>query len=140
MTNRTKSNLLTALDCEVIGAAKYDRFAARARIDEEWQLAKTFQLAAEECRADQLAASAGLEAVTEISFENLRTSIETEMNHIRMYTRFVREAEDEGDLCLAATFENVVQKKGERVERFQKAMESMGMHNKFEVVGIFAQR
>lgn len=134
MSPRTKSNLLTALDCDALNAAKYARFAARARKDDDWPLAQVFQDAAESARTEHFARQACLEALICNSPENLRDSIEAERSQIRLYEQFAREAEIDGDVCAASAFEQIVSDKRERLARFQQLLGNTGLLCDFQVV------
>ena len=43
MKPETQPNLTIAMQSEALAHANYSRFAARARMDGEWELARTFQ-------------------------------------------------------------------------------------------------
>lgn len=135
MSPRTKKNLITAMECDAVDAAKYSRFAARARMDDEWELANALQETADCDRTEHFAKEAELEGLVVTSPDNLRNAIEAEMKEVNMYAQFAREAAEDGDLGVAAAFEKISRDKAERCTRFNAVLENMGVHRNFQTVG-----
>ena len=134
MSPRTKKNLNSAMEAAALAFAKYTRFAARARMDEDWDLARELQQTAETERLEHFASEADLEGLIESSPNNLRNTIATEKKEIEMYKQFARDAQQDGDLSAAAVFERVVRDKVRRCARFQHITENMGLHSDVELV------
>lgn len=129
MSPRTKRNLNVALERDAVDAATYSRFAARARSEDEWNLAQAFQETADRDRADHFAKEAELERLIASSPDNLRNAIEVERKETKMYSEFAREAKEDGDLGVASVFENISRYKAERCASFERILEAMGVHS-----------
>ena len=135
MSPRTKKNLMTAMKCDAFDAAKYSRFAAHARMCDDWELAQMFQETADSDRTDHFAKEAELEGLVAASPENLRNAIDTEMREIAILYQFASEATEDGDLEAAAAFEKISHHKAARCARFNVLLEKMGVHSNVESVG-----
>jgi len=134
MNTRTKNNLKTAMECDALDAATYCMFAARARMDEDWELARLFQQTADEDRTEYFCKEAELEGLIANSAENLRNTIDAEMKEVKMFTQFARQATEDGDLGIASVFERISRDKAEQCSRFEAILSEMGVHSNFETV------
>jgi rubrerythrin len=72
MTPRSKTNLIAAMKCDALDAAKYRRFAARARMEADWELADAFQDTAERDRTEHFCKEAELAGVISNSARSAR--------------------------------------------------------------------
>lgn len=107
MNQRTRQNLITAMKAEAFAQAKYARFAARARMEEEWEAARVFQRAADSDRTEHFAREAELAGLGAATEDNLRTAINEQTEQAAMYRRFTDEATVDGDSSAAAMFAHV---------------------------------
>jgi rubrerythrin len=107
MSPRTKRNLNTAMQIEAFTHAKYLRFAARARMNENWDLARLFQAAADADRIDHFAKEADVAGLIANDSENLRDAVEDKRAEVAMYKQFAKEATADGDFTVADLFERV---------------------------------
>jgi rubrerythrin len=107
MNPRTKRNLNTALQSEAFTHAKYLRFAARARTNENWDLAQLFQTTADTDRTESFAKEAELAGLVANDSENLRCAMEEKQAEAAMYRQFAKEATADGDLVAATLFERM---------------------------------
>ena len=128
MKLRTKRNLVAAMQCGALDAAKYHRFAACARMDGEWELAKAFQDAADSDHTQHFSKEAELEGVIGHSPDNLRKAISAEMKELNMFLEFARDAMEDGDSNAAALFDGASLDKAESCHRFQAILEQMDLH------------
>ena len=129
MSPRTKQNLMAAMQCDALDAVKFARFAARARMDDDWELAKAFQETADSDRTVHFSKEAELEGLIANSPDNLRNSIDEETKEIERFTEFARQATEDGDLGVASAFEQISLDKGERCARFEALLAEMGVHS-----------
>ena len=90
MSPRTKNNLNTAMEAAALAFAKYSRFAARARSDQDWELAREFQQTADSERCEHFASEAELEGLVDQSTDNLRNTIAAETKQIELCKQFAR--------------------------------------------------
>ncbi len=134
MSPRTKKNLTTATECDALDAAKYGRFAARARMDDDWELAKAFQATADSDRTEHFAKEAEMEGLVVSSPENLRNAIDAETREVEMFTQFARQATEDGDLGVASVFEQISRDKAKRRARFEAVLADMGLHSNPQTV------
>lgn len=135
MSPRTKNNLNTAMEAAALAFAKYSRFAARARTEQDWELAREFQQTADSERCEHFASETDLEGFVHESADNLRDTIAAETKQIEFCKRFAREAREDGDLAVASTFERVSRDKDRRCERFQHILERIGVNSDGQLVG-----
>jgi rubrerythrin len=129
MKLRTKTNLTTAMQCGSLDAAKYQGFAACARMDGDWELAKAFQDATDIDRTQHFSREAELEGLIADSPDNLRNTIDSEAKEAHMFAEFAREAMEDGDLNAAALFNRISRDKTESCSRFQAILAEMGLHS-----------
>jgi rubrerythrin len=122
MKLRTKRNLITAMQCGALDAAKYHRFAACARMDGDRELTKAYQDAADSDRKQHFSKEAELEGVIGHSPDNLRDAISAEMKEMNMFVEFAREAMEDGDCNAAALFDRARRDKAESCRRFQMVL------------------
>lgn len=134
MSPRTKQNLMAAMQCDALDAAKYARFAARARMDDDWELAKAFQETADTDRTEHFSKEAQLEGLIAGSPQNLRNAIDAEANEIEKFVKFARQATEDGDLGIASVFEQISRDKTERRARFEAVLADMGLHSNRQTV------
>jgi rubrerythrin len=107
MSARTKQNLNTAMQGEAFNHAKCLRFAAHARMNENWNVAQLFQTTADTDRREHFAEEADLAGCEASDTENLRSAIEGKRADAAMYGQFAREATADGDFVAAALFEKM---------------------------------
>ena len=107
MTRRTKQNLDTAMQSEAFTHALYLRFAAHARMHENWELARLFQTMADTDRTKHFAEGANLAGLIANDAENLRYALEGKKAQAAMCGRFATQARADGDLTAAACFERL---------------------------------
>jgi rubrerythrin len=117
------------MECGALDAAKYQRFAACARMDGDWDLAKAFQDAADSDRTQHFSREAELEGVVGHNPDNLRNAIDAEKKEVDMFVQFAQEAIEDGDSNAAALFNRVSRDKTESCRRFQGMLEKMGFHS-----------
>jgi rubrerythrin len=117
MNQRTRQNLITAMKTEAFAQAKYARFAARARMEEEWDAARIFQRAADSDRTEHFAREAEIADLCASTEENLKTAIDEQSKQAVMYKRFADEAAEDGESSAAAIFAHVqLYTEGDRAE------------------------
>lgn len=129
MNPRTRQNLITAIHCDAVDAAKYSRFAARARMDDNWGLAKLFQESADIDRAEHFTREAELEHMISSSPDNLRAAVDTERTEIEKFDDFAEQATADGDLEAASVFRKIGRDKAQRLASFETALEELGVHS-----------
>ncbi len=129
MNPRTKNNLKAAMECDALDAAKYSRFAARARMDDDWELAEVFQEAADDDRTEQFGKEAELDGLISSSPDNLRNAIDAQRQEVGRFVQFAREAKQDGDLAAAALFEKISHDKAGRLARFEAVLAELGVHS-----------
>jgi rubrerythrin len=129
MNLRTKKNLTGAMECAAIDAAKYNRFAARARMENEWDLAKLFQEMADSDRLDSFAKEAKMAGLIASSADNLRDAMEIDRKEVTMFNCFAREAREDGDVEIASLFETIERNRVKRYARLEAALGTMGIHS-----------
>lgn len=134
MSPRTKQNLVAAMQCDALNAAKFGRFAARARVDDDWELAKAFQETADSERTEHFSKEADVEGLVASSADNLRNTIDAETKEIQMVTDFARQATEDGDLAIALVFDQISRDKAERRARFEAVLADMGLHGNPQTV------
>jgi rubrerythrin len=125
---------MLAMTCDALDAAKYNRFAARARMDDDWKLAIAFEDAADSDRTEHFAKEAEVKGLIASSPTNLRNVLTSEKKEIEMFARFAREASDDGDAEIAAVFENIRDDKTKQYARFEAVLADMGVHSNVEIV------
>lgn len=135
MSPRTRHNLDIALQRDAIDATTYSRFAARARMDEEFELAQAFQETADRDRADHFPKEAALEHLIASSPDNLRNAIDAERQETTLLSQFAREAREDGDLAVAGLFEEISRDKAERCAKFESILEELGLHSNIQTIG-----
>lgn len=122
MSPRTKQNLSTAMQKEAMTYAKYLRFAAQARLHEDWDLARLFQTAADADRTDHFAKEAEFAHLVASDSENLTSAVEEKKAAARMYGRFAAEATADRDLATAALFERMETAEDTQAKSFEIAL------------------
>ena len=123
------------MECAAVAFAKYSRFAARARMDENWELARKFQQTADTERLDRFAREAKMEDLIEGCGENLGSTIEAERKQLQIFNRFAEEAKEDKDLDAACEFERIRREKERRCARFERILENIGVHCDAQMVG-----
>jgi rubrerythrin len=131
----TKQNLTIAMQNEALAHAKYSRFAARARMEGDWELARTFQDIADSDRTEYFAKEAELIGLGADTGKNLRTAIEDHSDQVKMYTRFKDTAAANGDAAAAALFEKVLRDKVSRRADLEAALGRLGYARSVHMVG-----
>ncbi|MFZ0592123.1 MAG: hypothetical protein WAM39_16780 [Bryobacteraceae bacterium] len=107
MNPRTKQNLNIAMQSEAFALAKYLRFAAHARMNENWDLANLFQTAADTGRIEHFAKEADLAGLVTNEYDNLKDAMDEKRAQASMYDRFARQAIADGDTAAAELFEKI---------------------------------
>ena len=103
-TNETKSEHRDAN--RSIHSCRYLRFAAHARMNENWDLAQLFQVAADTDRTEHFAEEADLAGLVRVIPRILDMLWKKSGLRLRC-TRFAKEATADGDLAAAALFEKM---------------------------------
>lgn len=134
MSPRTRSNLRAAMECDAVGAATYQRFAARARLEGDWELAQAFQETADADRTEHFAKELDMQGTIGDTPENLRKAVEAEKREIGMFDRFAHEAIQDGDRSAAAAFEKIRRDKVGRCAKFEAILAEIGIHSGFQTI------
>jgi rubrerythrin len=121
MSPRTKQNLNAAMHSEAFNHAKWLRFAARARMNENWNVAKLFQTAADTDRTEHFAEEADLAGLARGDSENLRSAIDGKRTDAAIYRQFATEAAADGDFKAAALFKKMQTATDAQREAFEVA-------------------
>jgi rubrerythrin len=129
MSPRTKQNLMSALKSEASESATFSRFAAHARMESEWDLAETFQENADRDRIGHFAREAALAGLVAGSADNLRNAIAGAVEECKMYAAFELQAKDDGDLDVAAVFQQTCREKASQCARLESLLGQMGSHS-----------
>ena len=135
MKRETQKNLTIAMQSEALAHAKYSRFAARARMDGEWELARTFQDIADSDRTEYFAKEAEVIGLGPDTGKNLRTAIEDHADQVKMYTRFKDAAAAISDSAADTLFEKVARDKMSRRADLEAALERLGCASCVHLVG-----
>ena len=120
--------------CDAFDAAAYARFAARARIDGDWELATIFQKIADEDHTHYYSKEAEMDGPVASTAANLRNAIQTELSEANMFKRFAREANEDGDGGVATVFERVGIEKAADADRLEAALAELGVHSDFRTI------
>ena len=131
----TVQNLSIAMQSEALAHAKYSRFAARARMEGEWEVARTFQDIADSDRTEYFAKEAELIGLGPDTGKNLRTAIEDHADQVKMYTRFKDAAAAISDSTADALFEKVAWDKVRRRADLEAALERLRYASSVHLVG-----
>ncbi|MBV9225769.1 MAG: rubrerythrin family protein [Acidobacteriaceae bacterium] len=134
MTQRTKQNLNSAMQSEAFTQAAYLRYAAHARLEEDWELAQAFQKIADADRARFFAQEADLVRLGANTGENLRTAINDQVGQIAMYSHFAQQATEDGDSRAARLFEEVRHEKERQRTELEAALEKLGYSGTVQTV------
>jgi rubrerythrin len=135
MKRETQKNLTIAMQSEALAHAKYSRFAARARMDGEWELARTFQDIADSDRTEYFAKEAEVIGLGPDTGKNLRTAIEDHADQVKMYTRFKDAAAAISDSAADTLFEKVAWDKVGRRADLEAALARRGYASSVHLVG-----
>ncbi|HTU47700.1 MAG TPA: hypothetical protein VMF91_21765 [Bryobacteraceae bacterium] len=119
MSPQTERNLEKAMAVEAFASAKYTRFAACARMNDNPDLAKLFQIAADTAHFRK---EFNLAHVPCDDAGNLQSAINDKDSMITMYSKFAMEAEAAGDDSAAAVFENIRQEEMSQVRELGEAL------------------
>jgi rubrerythrin len=122
MTLRTQRNLDVAMHGEAFAAAKYKRFAAFARTNENNSLAELLNKVANEDRISHFAKEVQLAGLISDDIANLRDVIRDKLYHMERYTQFAQEAEQDGDLNAAALFKALVADDKHQLSQLDRAL------------------
>ncbi len=129
MNLRTKKNLADTMECTAVDATKYNRFAARARMEDEWNLAILFEEMADNDRTEHFPKEAELAGLIASSPDNLRNAMESDRKEIKMFMRFAREAKEDGDIDISSMFEKLGCDRAKRYAQFEAVLRTMGIHS-----------
>ncbi len=122
MTLRTQRNLDVAMHGEAFAAAKYKRFAAFARTNEDNGLAKLLTEVADESRIGHFAKEVQLAGLISDDIANLQDVVRDKRYHIERYLQFAAEAEQDGDLNAARLFKGLVADDKEQLDKLDRAL------------------
>lgn len=125
MNTRTKQNLNAAMLNEALAYAKYVRFAACARMNENQELAKLFQKTADVDRMDHFRREFDLTTLCSDDLTNLKAAIEDKTRQIDMYSQFMTQARADGDTSVANLFERMRGEALIELTDFEAALEKM---------------
>jgi rubrerythrin len=103
-------------------------------MDDDWELAKAFEDAADSDRMEHFAKEAEAKGLIASSPDNLRNVLTSEKKEIEMFARFAREATEDGDADIAAAFEKIRSDKAKQCVRFEAVLADMGVHSNVEIV------
>jgi rubrerythrin len=109
------------MQAEAVAYAKFLRFAAAARRNNEQSVAALFEEAADVDRCQHFAREAELAHMTGTEDENLHSAIETVIRQIAMYDGFIRQASADGDLAAVRVLEKVRNDKLTQLVAFRAA-------------------
>jgi rubrerythrin len=122
MTLRTQRNLDVAMHGEAFAAAKYKRFAAFARTNENSGLANLLTEVADESRIGHFAKEVQLAGLISDDIANLQDVVRDKRYHIERYTQFAAEAEQDGDLNAARLFKGLVADDKNQLDKLERAL------------------
>lgn len=122
MTQTTQRNLDVAMHGEAFAAAKYKRFAAFARRNENNILADLLTEIADESRIGHFASELQLAGLISDDLSNLEDVRRDKLYHIERYTQFAKEAEQDGDLNAAALFKALATDDEQQVRDIDRAL------------------
>lgn len=125
MSPQTKQNIEKAMAVEALASAKYTRFAACARANENPEVARLFQIAADIDRTAHFRKEFDLDTGPCDDRENLESAIEDKEWLIEMYGEFVRQAEAAGDFDTALLFDGIRQDELLQAGRFRHALDEL---------------
>lgn len=122
MSPQTEKNLETAMAVEAFAHAKYARFAASARINDNPDLASLFQSTADLNRIAHFRKEFDFAYAPRGDVENLESAIKDKASVIEMYSEFMRQAEAAQDYSAAALFDSVRRDEMVEIRGFKKAL------------------
>lgn len=122
MTHRTQRNLDVAMHGEAFAAAKYKRFAAFARANDNDRFADLLNQLADESRTGHFAREVQLAGLISDDIANLRDVVRDKQYSIERYTQFAAEAEQDGDTTAARLFKSVANDDEEQLGRLEEAL------------------
>jgi rubrerythrin len=114
-------NLNSAMQTDAFTHAEYLRFAARARVNENWDLVQLFQVAADVDEVEHFGKEADLAGLVANHSKILRHAIEEKRAEAALYRQFTTEATADGDLAAAALFEEMQTAAATQTEAFEAA-------------------
>ena len=123
MSPQTKRNIEKAMAVEALASAKYTRFAACARTNENPELGRLFQTTADVDRTAHFRKEFDLDAGPCEDRQNLESAIQDKESLIEMYGEFVRQAEAAGDYDTALLFDGIRQDEQVQAARFRRALD-----------------
>jgi rubrerythrin len=126
MTARTKKNLNTAMLNEALAYAKYTRFAACARMNDDPELARLFQNTADVDRIDHFRKEFDLAVLCNDDVANLRAAVEDKAHQIDMYTEFAEQARSDGESAAAELFDRIRKHELTELAAFEAALQNAG--------------
>ena len=125
MTTRTRQNLNTAMLNEALAYAKYIRFAACARMNENPELVRLFQKTADADRMDHFRREFDLAMLCSDDAANLKAAIQDKASQIDMYAQFVAQARADGDISAAGLFDRIRGEALTELTEFEAALENV---------------
>ncbi len=123
MTQRTQRNLNVAMHAEAFASAKYKRFAAFSRSNEDAVYAKLLTEMADDSRIDNFAKELKLSGMIRDDVTNLKDVLQDLQYHVERYRQFAVEAKNDGDESASFLFSSVMQKDGNLVRELQKTID-----------------
>jgi rubrerythrin len=125
MSPETERNLERAMAFEAFATAKYTRFAACARRNENPDLASLFQATADLDRIAHFRKEFDFVYAPCDDAENLQSAISDKDSVIEMYSEFMRQAQAAGDYSAAALFDSVRRDEMVEIRGFKKALDEI---------------
>jgi rubrerythrin len=115
---------------EAFAAAKYKRFAAFARTNENNGLANLLNEVADESRIGHFAKEVQLAGLISDDIANLRDVVRDKRYHIERYTQFAAEAEQDGDVNAARLFQRLVADDKDQLGKLERALAEGEVHKR----------
>ena len=132
MSPQTELNLEKAMAVEAFANAKYTRFAACARKNDNPELARLFQTTADLDRAAHFRREFDFAHLPCDNAENLQSAINDKESVIAMYSEFIRQAEAAGDYSAASLFESIRDEERLQVTTFREALDNIRSESRHE--------
>jgi rubrerythrin len=125
MSPQTEKNLERAMAIEAFAHAKYARFAASARMNENPDLASLFQSTADLDRIAHFRKEFDFAYAPHSDVENLESAIKDKASVIDMYSEFMRQAEAAGDYSAARLFDSIRSDEMVEIRGFREALDEV---------------
>jgi rubrerythrin len=126
MNERTRENLLEAMQQEAFTYARYMLFAEHARQGGNTELAALFEQTAKEELSEHFTEAAGLAGLVRSDAENVEDAIQRETYGIETaYRDFAQQAFSAGDKAVGDRFEEIRRGEIKHREAFQKCLDKL---------------